>query len=69
MKIGNIVHGLRGYILNEVYSVLCAVSFAIFFAVIVVIACEQNAGKSRTAPKAAQTEPVKISLKDCLACR
>ncbi|KAL8469197.1 hypothetical protein ACS0TY_032141 [Phlomoides rotata] len=28
----------------------------------------ENAGKSRTAPKAAQTEPVKISLKDCLAC-
>ncbi|KAH6837701.1 ferredoxin hydrogenase [Perilla frutescens var. hirtella] len=31
-------------------------------------ACEQNAGKSRTAPKTVQTEPVKISLKDCLAC-
>ncbi|KAG6416438.1 hypothetical protein SASPL_123868 [Salvia splendens] len=28
----------------------------------------ENAGKSRMAPKAAQTEPVKISLKDCLAC-
>lgn len=28
----------------------------------------ENAGKSRTAPKMVQTEPVKISLKDCLAC-
>ncbi|KAL6562335.1 Cytosolic Fe-S cluster assembly factor nar1 [Orobanche gracilis] len=28
----------------------------------------ENAGKARTAPKAMQTEPVKISLKDCLAC-
>ncbi|KAG8365344.1 hypothetical protein BUALT_Bualt18G0094900 [Buddleja alternifolia] len=29
---------------------------------------EQNVGKARNAPKAVQTEPVKISLKDCLAC-
>ncbi|KAK6149647.1 hypothetical protein DH2020_017172 [Rehmannia glutinosa] len=28
----------------------------------------ENVGKTRTAPKAAQNEPVKISLKDCLAC-
>ncbi|GFP80483.1 cytosolic fe-s cluster assembly factor narfl [Phtheirospermum japonicum] len=28
----------------------------------------ENAGKARTAPKAVQNEPVKISLKDCLAC-
>ncbi|GER26880.1 leucine-rich repeat protein kinase family protein [Striga asiatica] len=28
----------------------------------------ENAGKARTTPEAAQTEPVKISLKDCLAC-
>ncbi|KAK6124766.1 hypothetical protein DH2020_041487 [Rehmannia glutinosa] len=28
----------------------------------------ENVGKARTAPKAAQNEPVKISLKDCLAC-
>lgn len=39
------------------------------FVVILVAAHEQNAGKSRMAPKMAQTEPVKISLKDCLACR
>ncbi|PIM99884.1 Nuclear architecture related protein [Handroanthus impetiginosus] len=28
----------------------------------------ENVGKARTAPKEVQTEPVKISLKDCLAC-
>ncbi|KAL3627302.1 Cytosolic Fe-S cluster assembly factor nar1 [Castilleja foliolosa] len=28
----------------------------------------ENTGKTRTAPKAVQNEPVKISLKDCLAC-
>ncbi|KAL6546850.1 Cytosolic Fe-S cluster assembly factor nar1 [Orobanche minor] len=28
----------------------------------------ENAGKARTAPKPMHTEPVKISLKDCLAC-
>ncbi|KAK4386753.1 protein NAR1 [Sesamum angolense] len=28
----------------------------------------ENVGKAKTAPKALQTEPVKISLKDCLAC-
>lgn len=32
-------------------------------------ACVQNVGRARTTPKAVQTEPVKISLKDCLACR
>ncbi|XP_057499352.1 protein NAR1-like isoform X1 [Actinidia eriantha] len=29
---------------------------------------EQNAEKSRSAPNPVQTDPVKISLKDCLAC-
>ncbi|KAL0321072.1 UNVERIFIED_CONTAM: protein NAR1 [Sesamum radiatum] len=28
----------------------------------------ETVGKAKTAPKALQTEPVKISLKDCLAC-
>ncbi|CAA0841809.1 ferredoxin hydrogenases [Striga hermonthica] len=28
----------------------------------------ENAGRARNTPKATQTEPVKISLKDCLAC-
>ncbi|KAK4434827.1 protein NAR1 [Sesamum alatum] len=28
----------------------------------------ENVGKAKTAPKALETEPVKISLKDCLAC-